>query len=224
MTATLDRFMIAITDGNASAKIRLMRNAVEVRPAFASPNRSASASVRTNARMTRTPVICSRSTWLIRSIRACIDRNCGTTPTRTAPISTSITGTDTASSGESAALSCRAMITPPTLMIGAITIRVSPACTSTCTCWMSFVLRVISDGVPKRCISRAENACTPLNTAARMSAPEPIATREAKYTATTETTPRTSVIPSIRPPVVQMYPRFPLTTPLLMMSAFRFGR
>ena len=69
---------------------------------------------------------------------------------------------------------------------------------------MSLVLRVMSDGVPKRFISRAEKTCTRVKTAARMSAPAPIATREAEYTATIEMTPSTRVMPSISPPVVQM--------------------
>ena len=89
-------------------------------------------------------------------------------------------------------------------MIGAITIIVSAICKNSWICWMSFVLRVISDGVPKRFISRAENACTRVNTASRMSAPAPIATREAQYTATIATTPSTRVMASITPPVVKM--------------------
>ena len=69
-------------------------------------------------------------------------------------------------------------------MIGAMTMSVSAICRNSWICWMSLVLRVISDGVPKRFISRAENACTRVNTAARMSAPAPMATRDAQYTAT----------------------------------------
>ena len=99
-TATLDRFKIAISAGRARAKIRLTRSAVAVRLAFASANRRLSDSPRTNARITRTPVICSRSTWLIRSILTCIDRNCGTTRTSMAPMTTAITGTATPSRGK----------------------------------------------------------------------------------------------------------------------------
>ena len=68
---------------------------------------------------------------------------------------------------------------PPTHMIGAITIRVSAICRNSWICWMSLVLRVISDAVPKRFISLAENACTLVKTAPRMSAPAPIATLDA---------------------------------------------
>ena len=65
-----------------------------------------------------------------------------------------------------------AMITPPTLMIGAITINVSATCKKIWICWTSLVLRVISDGVPNRFISRAEKDCTRVNTAPRISAPD----------------------------------------------------
>jgi hypothetical protein len=131
-------------------------------------------------------------------------RNCGTTIISTAPITKAITGTATASNGESAAPSLIARNTPPTLMIGAITISVSAICRNSWICWMSFVLRVIKDGVPKRLISPAENPCTRLNTAPRMSAPAPIATRDAQYTATIATTPTRRVIANITPPVVTM--------------------
>ena len=60
--ATVDRFMIARSDGNASAKIRFTRSDVSVRSAFATSNRARSESTRMNALTTRTPVICSRST------------------------------------------------------------------------------------------------------------------------------------------------------------------
>ena len=99
-------------------------------------------------------MICSRSTWLIRSIFTCIERNCGTTRISTTTMNAAITGTATASSGDSAAPSCTARMMPPTHMIGAITISVSAICRNSWICWTSFVLRVISDGVPKRFISR----------------------------------------------------------------------
>ena len=69
---------------------------------------------------------------------------------------------------------------PPTHMIGAITIMVSAICMKICICWMSLVLRVMSDAVPNLFMSRAENPWTRANTASRMSAPAPIATREAQ--------------------------------------------
>ena len=166
--------------GSVRAKIRFTDSAVAVRSAFASANRSASGLPRTKARITRTPVICSRSTKLMRSILVCMVRNFGTTIVSTKPMKIAITGTATPRSGESAAPSLIARITPPTLMIGAITIIVSAICKKSWICWMSLVLRVINDGVPKRSMSRAENDCTRVNTASRMSAPTPIEVRDAK--------------------------------------------
>jgi hypothetical protein len=49
---------------------------------------------------------------------------------------------------------------PPTHMIGAMTMRVSAICMNSWICCTSLVLRVMSDGVPKRFISRAEKPCT----------------------------------------------------------------
>ena len=49
---------------------------------------------------------------------------------------------------------------PPTIMIGAITIRVHDISTSICTCWTSLVSRVIRLGAPKCCTSRCENVPT----------------------------------------------------------------
>ena len=74
-TATLDRLRITIIAGSMSAKTRLTRSAVPVSCSFATAKRSASESFRTKARITRTPVICSRSTSLMRSIFSCIERN-----------------------------------------------------------------------------------------------------------------------------------------------------
>jgi len=60
-----------------------------------------------------------------------------------------------------------------------MTIMVRAICKKSWICWMSFVLRVISEAVPNLFMSRVEKACTRVNTASRMSAPAPIATREA---------------------------------------------
>src|ERR1035438_8381198 len=77
-TATHDRFITPMTVGNANANMRFTRRPVLVSAPFASANRCCSWPVRMNARITRTPVICSRSTRLTRSILDCIDLNSGT--------------------------------------------------------------------------------------------------------------------------------------------------
>ena len=45
------------------------------------------------------------------------------------------------------------MMIPPTIRIGAEMITVRAMKTTVCTCWTSFVLRVISDGGPNRLTS-----------------------------------------------------------------------
>ena len=111
------------------------------------------------------------------SMRSCSSRNFGTMRPTTRLMAITSTGTLTAMSQDSPTSSCSAMNTPPTHMIGAATSIVHDTSTSICTCWTSLVLRVISDGAPKRLNSRAENSPTWWNTAARTSAPNPMATR-----------------------------------------------
>ena len=132
------------------------------------------------ARMTRTPVICSRSTRLTRSILDCIDLKSGTALNIRIKMMTTMSGTTTTMRIESRTSSLRAMITPPTAMIGASTIIVRATCKKIWICWTSLVLRVMSEGVPKWFISWAEKRCTALKTSSRTSLPTPIETREAK--------------------------------------------
>ena len=88
---------------------------------FASAKRSRSTSSRTNARTTRTPVICSRRMRLTESTDFCMPRKCGTIRTMMSPIATASAGTATATSQLSPRSSRRAMKMPPTIMIGADT-------------------------------------------------------------------------------------------------------
>ena len=138
--------------------------------------RSVSYGSRTNARTTRMPVICSRSTRFTVSIRVCISRNSGRILRTTSKIATASTGTATATSQDSPMSSRSAMMTPPIMVIGAEISIVQDSSTSICTCCTSLVLRVISDGAPNRLSSRAENASTRSKIAARTSRPKLIAT------------------------------------------------
>ena len=63
------------------------------------------------------------------------------------------------------------------MVIGADSSMVADSSTSICTCWTSLVVRVISDGAPKRLTSRAEKARTRPKIASRTSRPKLIATR-----------------------------------------------
>ena len=92
------------------------------------------------------------------------------------------------------------MMIPPTHMIGAATSIVQDVSTSICTCCTSFVHRVISDGAPNRLTSRAENSPTRWKTAARTSAPKPMAVRAPWCTAAIEQATCTRLISSITPP------------------------
>ena len=72
---------------------------------------------------------------------------------------------------------------------------------SICTCVTSFVLRVISDGVPKTFVSTCEKSVTLRKTAPRTSRPKAMAVRAPKKVAMTEQTASSSVTSSMSPPV-----------------------
>ena len=150
------------------------------------------------------PVICSRSTRLTSSMRACILRKFGTIRLTTKPTLRNSAGTTTARIQPRPKSSRSAITTPPTIMIGAETAIVQAISTSICTCCTSLVLRVISEGAPNSCTSRAENVPTRWNSSARTSRPKPIAVRAPNQTAATEQTICTSETASIIPPVRTM--------------------
>ena len=128
--------------------------------------------------MTRMPLRFSRTTWLIRSILTCIDWKSGIAWERRAPTITPMSGTMTTRRPDSGTSSRRAMTIPPTAMIGAEIIIVRARATTVWTCWTSFVLRVMSDAVPKWFVSVCENASTLRNTALRTSRPKAMAVLE----------------------------------------------
>jgi hypothetical protein len=77
-TAAHDALMISRTVGNMNDISRPALSDVSVTCSFTKANRSTSCGSRTNARTTRMPVICSRSTRLMPSMRSCMRRNVGT--------------------------------------------------------------------------------------------------------------------------------------------------
>ncbi len=110
-------------------------------------------------------------------MRFCIPRKSGRIRRTTSETTTPSTGTMTSSRADSGTSWLSAIRTPPTHMIGAVTIKVNVIRASICTCWTSLVVRVISDGAPKRPTSRAEKDCTCAKTAARRSRPTAIEVR-----------------------------------------------
>ena len=179
-TATLETFSTSSTIGNIKANSRPARSAVSVSAALASAKRSTSCRSRTNARTTRMPVSCSRSTRLTVSMRSCMTRKSGTVRTMIALTAMSSTGIATAIMSESSRSCCSAMMTPPIARIGALTSIVLVMSTSICTCCTSLVVRVMSEGAPNRLTSRSEKVPTCANTAPRKSRPRAIATRAPK--------------------------------------------
>ena len=203
-TAMLDRLRISITAGNMSAIRRPTPSETSKSPSFAAVNRSRSRESRTNARITRTPVICSRSTRLMLSRRVCISRNSGRIRLMIRPTITPSAGTATSSREDSGTSWFRARMMPPTHMIGADTSSVKLISASIWTCCTSFVVRVISDGVPNRPTSRAEYAWTRWKMACRASRPTAIAVLAPKYTAPIAQTICSRLTASMTPPMRMM--------------------
>jgi hypothetical protein len=156
ITATLERLISRLTVGNIIVISRPPRRAVAVRSWLAASKRAFSSGSRTNARTTRMPVICSRSTRLMLSMQSCMRLNAGTMRTTIEPRAIAATGIATSRIAERPTSSRRAKITPTTSVIGAAMAIVAAITTSICTCCTSLVMRVISDGAPKRPTSRAE--------------------------------------------------------------------
>ena len=152
----LDMLTIRPTVGNIDAISRPARSEVSVSSALATAKRSDSSGSRTNARTTRMPVICSRSTELTRSMRICICWKAGTMRYTTCPRSSTAAGIATSSTTDSPMSSRTARMIPITIVSGAATIIVAPSTTSICTCCTSLVMRVMSDGAPNAPTSRLE--------------------------------------------------------------------
>ena len=193
-----------MTAGNISAISRPTRSAASVNSVLAIPKRQFSCRSRTNARTTRMPVICSRSTRLTASMRVCMRRNPGTIFAMITPIERASAGTATTRIQDSRRSSRTAMKMPPTHMTGAITRMNALITISICTCCTSLVLRVINDGAPNCPTSRAENVPTWCSTAPRRSRPAAIATFAPRYTEPTEHVICTRLTASISIPVDQM--------------------
>ena len=154
--------------------------------------------------MTRTPLSVSRVTWLMRSIFTCMARNSGTALRTTRPMKTPMTGTAARITPERGTLRRSARMMPPMAVMGAEITTLSIISTVICTCCTSLVVRVISDGVPKRLTSTWEKLSTLRNRAPRMSRPNAIAVLEPQYTATMAVTANSSVTPSMMPPTTRM--------------------
>ena len=71
-----------------------------------------------------------------------------------------------------------------------------------CTCWMSLVVRVISDAVEKRSVSALEKLMTLPNTCRRRSRPTAADTRLARKPTEMAAAAISSATSSISPPVV----------------------
>ena len=175
MTATVERLRIAVMTGIVTANSRLTRIDVWNRSRFASSNRCSSCSVRTNARMTRTPASVSRMTWLIRSSLTCIARKSGIARYMTMPMNATMIGSTTTRRPDSGTSWRMAMMIPPMIRIGAEISRVRPMNTTIWTCCTSLVLRVISDAGPKWLTSTWLKLSTLRKIALRTSRPKPIA-------------------------------------------------
>ncbi len=160
ITATLDKFVMSMTLGIISAIRRPAVSEVAVSSPFVASKRSVSSGSRTKARTTRTPVICSRSTRFTPSMRSCITRNVGTMREMIEPTTSRRAGMLTSRITDSPTSSRSARTVPPIAVIGAAMSNVQVMKTIICTCWTSFVIRVISEGAPNWFTSRLENPVT----------------------------------------------------------------
>ena len=204
ITATLEQFTTNITSGIINAISRPAVSETPVSSVFTASKRVVSSGSRTKARTTRTPMICSRSTRLTPSMRACIDRNVGTSRRMRKNISTTSTGRLTRSRAESPASWRRAITMPPRAISGAWMAIVHTMTVSIWTCCTSLVMRLINEAEPFSLTSRWEKAVTRWNSSLRTSRPKPIAVRAATQMAPAWNTVCTRATPTITAPIRQM--------------------
>ncbi len=170
------------------------------------------------------PVICSRSTRLTSSMRPCMSRKLGIIREITKPTETNRAGTTTARIQPRPTSSRSAMITPPTIMIGEDAAIRQAIRTSICTCVTSLVPRVMSEGAPNSCSSRAEKVPTRWNRSRRRSRPNDMAARAPNHAAATEAMIWAIETTSIIAPSRTMVPVSPTAIPSSMIRALRLGR
>ena len=152
-TAAVARLRMSMMTGNIVTKTRPIFRLSFVRAVLASVKRFDSKSSRPKARTTRMPAICSRSSPLMLSSFCCIFLNSGMSSAAMTATTTASTATATMTSHDIPASWRSAMITPPTAMIGAATMKLKNSSVVICTCCTSLVARVVSVAAPKRDMS-----------------------------------------------------------------------
>ena len=140
-------YMINIISGIINVITRFVKSIFFVSATLASSKRSSSFFSLPNARITGNPVKISLATRLILSTKICIFLKRGiATPINTMTTATSvITATTMIHSIPDLVLST--LMIPPIPMIGAYRIIRKTIVSTIWICWISFVLRVISDAV-----------------------------------------------------------------------------
>ena len=148
-TPTVEAFMMSMTIGTSSEKKVPIRKPRSMSDWLAVSKRLRSRRSRTKARMTRMPLSCSRTTWLMRSMLLWFFRKAGVIWRMMAPTRTMRTATATATIHDRPMSSRRAMMTAPTMVNGAPRIMMQVMRMSCWTCCTSLVVRVMSEGAPK---------------------------------------------------------------------------
>ena len=146
-------------------------------------------------------------------MRPCICSNDGTIRLITSPSTMISSGTATSRIIARPVSSRMARMVPITIVRGAAIIIVATITSRSCTCWMSLVIRVVSDGAPNCVTSRPENPTTRRNRSRRTSRPNPIASRAANHIAAAANTTCTIDTTTISPPRRQIVLRSPTSTP-----------
>ena len=204
MMATVERFRMIVRVGIMSANRRPTLSVVVVRSMLATSKRCSSYTVRSKARMTRTPLSISRVTWLMRSIFFCIDMKSGMARVITRPMKTPMTGMATRMTAESGTLRRSAMMMPPMAIIGAAMHDVEHH-----QHHHLHLLHVVGGARDER--RRAEAVDLGLREALHAAeqgaahvAAEPMEVLEPQYTAMMAAITKTSVTPSMRAPTLRM--------------------
>lgn len=136
------------TPGRSITWIAPTRRARPVRSRLADSNRSLAVRSRRNARITRVPLSCSRSTRFTVSTAACSLAANGVTKVTKSPTPTPSTTAATTITGANVTDACSDRTTAPTVMIGAVTATLVTRKIACATTAVSREVRVSIVGVP----------------------------------------------------------------------------
>ena len=193
--------MISIMPGNMNDITLFVNSWMRLSSKLALSKRSSSYCCRLKALMTGRPVSTSRATRFTLSIKVCMILNLGRASTMSSMTRHTTQATASTMIQDICVLVRRISTMPPVAMMGAYSTMRKSMMVTIWICWMSLVLRVISDAAENFCTSASENPTTFSNRRLRRSRAIPAPVRLAKNETHAAQRAPSRVTPIIRAPM-----------------------